>query len=152
TERLMQRQTTGALTVSTSPDFAAKWLVHRLDRFSEANPNIDLLISATMHHVDFAREDVDLAVRHGDGNWPGLDAVRLCAEELFPVCSPTLLAGRQRISGPQDVLKFPLIHTGDRRAWSKWLESVGLRGVEISQGPVLNRDSMAIDAAVDGQG
>src|SRR5262245_61324454 len=154
TDRLVQRQTSGALTVSTSPDFAAKWLVHRLGRFSEAHPDIDLLISASMHHVDFAREDVDVAVRHGDGNWPGLDAIRLCAEELFPVCSPKLLAGRKRISGPRDVLKFPLLHTGDRRAWSKWLHSVGVGDVEIeiSQGPVLNRDSMAIDAAVDGQG
>jgi LysR family glycine cleavage system transcriptional activator len=128
TERLLQRQTTGALTVSTSPDFAAKWLVHRLGRFSEANPEIDLLISAAMHHVDFAQEDVDLAVRHGDGNWPGLDATRLCAEELFPVCSPTLVAGRPRISGPRDVLKFPLLHIGDRlveMAGSRWSQRRG---------------------------
>src|SRR5215510_4822925 len=73
TERLLQRQSSGVLTVSTSPDFAAKWLVNRLGRFAEEHPNIDLRVSATLHHVDFAREDVDLAVRHGDGNWPGLD-------------------------------------------------------------------------------
>ena len=84
TERLVQRQTSGVLTVSTSPDFAAKWLVNRLGRFAEAHPDIDLRVSATIQQVDFAREDVDLAVRHGDGNWPGLDAVRLCSEQLFP--------------------------------------------------------------------
>src|SRR5229473_346090 len=61
TERLVQRQTSGVLTVSTSPDFAAKWLVYRLGHFSEAHPEIDLRISATMHHVDFAREEVDVA-------------------------------------------------------------------------------------------
>src|SRR6266853_6000702 len=88
TERLVQRQTSGVLTVSTSPDFAAKWLVPRLGRFSEAHRDIDLRVSATMHHVDFAREEVDLAVRHGDGNWNGLDVVRFCSELLFPVCSP----------------------------------------------------------------
>lgn len=104
TERLLQRQTSGVLTVSTSPDFAAKWLVHRLGRFSEAHPDIDLRISATMHHVDFAREDVDLAVRHGDGRWSGLDATRLCHEDLFPVCSPKLQIGRRRIKEPRDVL------------------------------------------------
>ena len=79
----MQRQNSGVLTVSTSPDFAAKWLVHRLGRFSEAHPDIDLRVSATMHHVDFAREDVDLAVRHGDGNWPGHDVIRLSPEQLI---------------------------------------------------------------------
>jgi LysR family transcriptional regulator, glycine cleavage system transcriptional activator len=73
TERLMQRQSSGALTVSSSPDFAAKWLVHRLGRFAEAHPGIDLRVSATMHHVDFAREDVEIAVRHGDGHFIGPD-------------------------------------------------------------------------------
>src|SRR6185295_873404 len=90
TDRLVERQSSGVLTVSASPDFAAKWLVHRLGRFAEAHPDIDLRVSATMHHVDFAREEVDLAIRHGDGNWPGLNVVRLCSEQLFPVCSPKL--------------------------------------------------------------
>src|SRR5215211_2481382 len=106
TERLVQRQSSGVLTVSTSPDFAAKWLVHRLGRFAEAYPSIDLRVSATLHHVDFAREDVDLAVRHGDGNWPGLDMARLSAEQLFPVCSPKLLAGRKGMKKPSDVVRF----------------------------------------------
>src|SRR3954454_22286338 len=90
TERLLQRQRGGSLVVSTSPNFAAKWLVHRLGRFAEAHPDIDLRISASLHHVDFAREDVDLAVRHGDGQAPGLHVARLCVEELAPVCSPKL--------------------------------------------------------------
>ena len=51
TESLKQRQSTGVLTVSTSPDFAAKWLVNRLGRFSEAHPEIDLRVSAAMHHA-----------------------------------------------------------------------------------------------------
>lgn len=152
TERLLQRQSSGVLTVSTSPDFAAKWLVNRLGRFAEEHPSIDLRVSATLHHVDFAREDVDLAVRHGDGNWPGLDVVRLSAEQLFPVCSPKLLAGRNRLTRPADVLKFPLIHVDDRKDWARWLEAVGVDGAELSHGPVLNRASMVIDAAIDGQG
>jgi LysR family transcriptional regulator, glycine cleavage system transcriptional activator len=152
TERLVQRQTSGVLTVSTSPDFAAKWLVNRLGRFAEAHPSIDLRISATLHHVDFAREDVDLAVRHGDGSWAGLDVARLSTEQLFAVCSPKLLQGRQRISKPADVLKFPLLHLDDRKDWAKWLEAAGVADAELSHGPVLNRASMVIDAAVDGQG
>ena len=83
-----------------SPDLAAKWLVSRLGRFAEAYPEIELKVSATMHHVDFAREDVDLAIRHGSGNWVGLDAVNLGAEELFPVCSPALLGSQRGIRRP----------------------------------------------------
>jgi LysR family glycine cleavage system transcriptional activator len=152
TERIVQRQNAGVLTVSTSPDFAAKWLVYRLGRFAEAYPGIDLRISATMHHIDFAREDVDVAVRHGDGNWGGLDAVRLCTEELFPVCSPKLMSGRNRIARPSDLLKFPLLHLDDWKAWSKWFDSAGVADVKLSRGLALNRASMLIDAAVDGQG
>jgi LysR family glycine cleavage system transcriptional activator len=152
TERIVQRQNAGALTVSTSPDFAAKWLVYRLGRFAEAYPGIDLRVSATMHHIDFAREDFDVAVRHGDGNWGGLDAVRLCTEELFPVCSPKLMSGRNRITKPSDLLKFPLLHLDDWKAWSKWFDSAGVVDVKLSRGLALNRASMLIDAAVDGQG
>jgi LysR family glycine cleavage system transcriptional activator len=107
TERIVQRQKSSVLTISTSPDFAAKWLVNRLGRFSETHPEIDLRISATVHHIDFAHEDVDLAIRHGDGDWAGLDVVRLCSERLFPVCSPKLIAGPS-ITAPSDLLKFPL--------------------------------------------
>jgi LysR family glycine cleavage system transcriptional activator len=66
-----------------------------------------------MHHVDFAREEVDLAIRHGDGNWAGLGAVRLCSEQLFPVCSPKLVSGRNRITKASDLLKFPLLRLDD---------------------------------------
>lgn len=152
TERLVQRQTSGALTVSTSPDFAAKWLVHRLGHFAEAHPEIDLRVSATMHHVDFAREDVDLAVRHGDGNWPGLDVTRLCAEHLFAVCSPKLVSGRNRVSTPADILKFPLLHLDNRADWAEWLAAADVATADLKRGPVLNRASMLIDAAIDGQG
>jgi LysR family glycine cleavage system transcriptional activator len=152
TERLLQRQNAGVLTVSTSPDFAAKWLVHRLGHFAEAHAGIDLRVSATLHHVDFAREEVDMAVRHGDGNWPGLDTVQLSSEQLFAVCSPKLLSGRRRLAKPVDILKFPLIHLDSRQDWTKWLLSVGIRDADAMHGPVLNRASMVIDAAINGQG
>src|SRR3954453_21344980 len=152
TERLMQRRTSGGLTISTSPDFAAKWLVHRLGRFAEVHPDIDLRISATMHHVDFAREDVDIAVRHGDGHWTGLDVVPLCSEELHAVCSPGLVSGWNRRVEPSDVLRFPLLHLDDHSDWTRWLEAAGVPATGIPHGPVLNRASMVIDAAIKGQG
>ena len=151
TERLVQRQTSGVLTVSTSPDFAAKWLVYRLGRFAESHPEIDLRVSATAPHVDFAREDVDLAVRHGDGKWPALDAVRLCSERLFPVCSPKLVSGRNRIKTATDLLKFPLLHLNDWTTWTRWFEAAGVSD-PVAHGPSVNQASMLIDLAVDGQG
>lgn len=152
TDRLLQRLHSGVITVSTSPDFAAKWLISRLRRFAETYHPIELKVSATMHHVDFAPEDVDLAIRHGAGNWVGLDAVNLCSEELFPVCNPALIRSRRGIHSPEDVLQFPLLHLNDRRDWSKWLEAAGASGEGLLHGPILNHASLLIDAAIDGQG
>src|SRR5262249_43880917 len=104
-----------------------------------------------MHHVDFAREEVDLAVRHGDGSWPGLDAVRLSAEQLFVVCSPKL-SGRRRLERPADILKFSIDPSRQPGDWAKWLQSFGIDDADVSHGPVLNRASMVIDAAINGQG
>src|SRR4029079_10915940 len=103
TEQLLRRQKSGVLTVSTSPNFAAKWLVHRRRRFAQAPPAIELRVSASLHHVDFAREDIDLAVRHGDGRETGLHVVRLFAEDLFPGCSRKLLGGRGARPPPADL-------------------------------------------------
>lgn len=151
TERLMQRQRSGVLTVRVGPDFAAKWLVNRLGRFVESHPEIDLRVSAGDQRVDFAREDVDLAVRHGDGQWPELEVVRLCSERLFPVCSPKLFQGRNRVTSASDLLKFPLLRLEDWTNWGRLFEAAGV-DTPAMPGPVLNRASLLIDAAIDGQG
>jgi LysR family glycine cleavage system transcriptional activator len=151
TEHLLQRQGSRVLTVSTSPDFAAKWLVNRLSSFAEKHPDVDLRVSAATHSVDFAREDVDIAIRHGDGNWPELEVKRLYSERLFPVCSPKLIAGRNRITKAMDLLKFPLLRLEDAKNWTRLFGAAGVKAT-VGPGPVLNRASMLIDAAIDGQG
>jgi LysR family transcriptional regulator, glycine cleavage system transcriptional activator len=126
--------------------------VHRLGRFSDAHPEITLRISADMHHVDFAREDVDVAVRHGEGNWPGLDAVRLASEQLLAVCSPALSDKHCGLRAPADLLKLPLLHLDAREAWGEWFAEAGIADADVSHGPVMNKAAMVIDAAVSGQG
>jgi len=152
TDRMLQRQSAGVLTVSTSPNFASKWLVHRLGRFAEDHPTIDLRVSAALNHVDFAREDVDVAVRHGEGAADGLDCNRLYTEELFPVCSPDLLRGPHPLKTPADMVHHPMLHLDHRDDWTRWLDLADVTRTDVSRGLVLNQASMIIDAAVDGQG
>src|SRR6266567_1101797 len=90
--------------------------------------------------------------RIGEGTEPGLHVIRLCTEELFPVCSPKLLDGRNRLRTPSDLGRFTLLHVSERQGWRQWLDFAGVNGVDPSRGPVLNQASMAIDAAVNGQG
>jgi len=125
--------------------------VHRLGRFAAAYPEIDLRVSTTTKQVDLIAEHVDLAIRHGDGHWLGLDAVPLCAERLVPVCSPKLLSGRERVTQASDLLKLPLLRLDGWSTWARWFEAAGI-SAPAQRGPVLNQASMLIDAAVDGQG
>lgn len=151
TDRLLQNRPSSILVFSTSPDFGAKWLVHRLGRFTAAYPEIDLRVSSTTQQVDLIAEQVDLAVRHGNGHWSGLDAVALCSERLVPVCSPKLLSDSTHVAKASDLLTFPLLRLQGWTNWSTWFEAAGV-SVSPRVGPVLNQASMLIDAAVDGQG
>jgi len=152
TDQLLKRQNSGVLTVSTSPNFASKWLVHRLGRFTDLFPQIDLRLSANKRHIDFAKEDVDVAVRHGDGLEKGLSLTRLYTEQLFPVCSPKLMQGRHSLKNIENLAHHNLLHLDDRQDWSKWLTIAGLEDIGLTQGPVFDQASLVIDAAVAGQG
>ncbi len=140
------------LTVTVSPNFANKWLVPRLGDFSAAHPEIDLRISASRRHTDFASDDIDLAVRHGTGDWPHLHVQRLCKEEIYPVCGPALLTPWALLERPGDLRRHTLLHDRDRAGWRQWLISFGVPAGIADQGPVFSDTSLAIDAAVAGQG
>lgn len=139
------------LTVSVSPNFAGKWLVPRLGDFLKQHPDIDLRISASMRHIDFGVDDVDVAVRHGVGDWPQLDVTRLADETVFPVLSP-MLSEAASISEPTDLLQLPLLHDDDRQTWHDWLVDVGCTPPLPLEGSVFNQAAYAIDAAIAGQG
>ena len=87
-KKLQAQTSTGVLTVAISPAFAAKWLLPRIDTFQQAYPDIDIRLDTNLKPVDFGRHGIDIAVRYGQGSWPGLVAEKLMDEEVFPVCSP----------------------------------------------------------------
>ena len=89
--------------MTASPSFAAKWLVLRLHRFQERCPQIDVRISATDDVVDLTRGDFDIAIRYGTGHYSGLDVELLFKNEVFPACSPQLLAAGPPLRTPDDL-------------------------------------------------
>src|SRR3954469_17750758 len=94
------------LTVSVMPAFATYWLLPRLAGFNERHPDIEVNIRPTLSLTDFARDEVDMAVRFGAGTWPGLTSIKLSDEELIPVCSPAFRRGRLP-RAPGDLLELP---------------------------------------------
>lgn len=142
------------LTVSCSPNFAQKWLIPRLGSFLEENADIDLRISAAAHHVAFEDDGIDIAIRHGDGNWPGFVVTRLCKEWVFPVVSPHLVQATHPIESISDFQHFVLLHDQQREGWDAWLKTFNINPAEfdLGRGPVFSQTSLAIDAAVASQG
>jgi LysR family transcriptional regulator, glycine cleavage system transcriptional activator len=155
TDRLLRKDDDNVLTISTLASLAAKWLVPRLSIFQEANPRIDVRVTTSSGLVDFKSGDVDAAIRYGRGQWPGMRADWLTADELFPVCSPALLQGGKPLKCPQDLAHHTLLHTsgGYDDDWRLWLTAAELPS-DISKQPGLSFDMvlMTVQAAIDGLG
>lgn len=58
--------------------------------------------------VELQRQTVDLAIRYGRGNYPGLRVCKLMSDMFLPVCSPRLLGGEHPIRKPDDLVHHPL--------------------------------------------
>ncbi|WP_407185808.1 transcriptional regulator GcvA [Bradyrhizobium centrosematis] len=155
TDRLLRKDDDKVLTVSTLASLAAKWLLPRLADFQEQHPGIDVRITTSTSLVDFQRDNVDAAIRYGRGQWPGLRADWLMADELFPVCSPSLLRGDKPLRWPEDLRNHALLHTSNANSddWRLWLTAAGLPA-DIARHPGITFDMifMTIQAAIDGIG
>ena len=148
----------GRLTVSVAPSLASKWLVPRLDRFQDAHPDIDVWVSADMDVVDFAVDDVDIAIRYGIGAYENLVTEHLMAEKIVPVCSPDLLTGDHPIKSPADLVHHTLLHDAGTEkdpscpTWPMWLKAAGVCHKQGERGLKFNQSSLVIEAAVAGKG
>lgn len=159
-----------SLTVWMAPSFAAKWLVPRLHRFAIGHPDIDLRISASTDLIDtvharssipaenFQKNDVDIAIRFGTGDYPGCRVDRLLTATAVPLCSPQLLeeSNEHPLRSPDDLRYYTLLHDDTayegRPDWASWLKAADIKGIDAERGVHFNHVSLALEAAIDGQG
>jgi len=138
------------LVVTSDVSFAALWLVPRLGKFTARHPGIDIVLDPGHRLVDFAKEDVDLGIRFGGGEWSGVDARKLADAELMLVSSPKFLRDNP-LAAPLDLNGGLLIQETAKECWDAWLAAAGISGVVVPSGPTLNGD-LALAAAEAGQG
>ena len=150
TERVRRIEEPRKLTIATTPSFAARWLMPRLTGFLERHPEYDVRLSTSNAVADFARQDIDVAIRYGRGSWPGLKAQLLLTAELFPVCSPSFGRGPRPLRVPADLRPRTLLRLA-LDEWPKWLEAAGL-GSRRAEGPQFSDIGLLTQAAVAGQG
>src|SRR6185437_11176687 len=139
------------LNISATPSLAAGWLVPRLSDFYFRHPDIDVNLRAPTALADFSRDEVDLALRYGRGQWPGMHAEKLLSADVFPVCSAHYRGGKLPTK-PVDLLQGDLLHVGGLPSWEEWFKSANVTLEGPLRGPRFGDYTLAVQAAKRGQG
>lgn len=138
------------LTISVAPVFASKWLVPRLSRYAALHPGIQVRLDASTRLVNPDAGDIDLCIRVGEGKWSGVRQEFLLAQEVFPVCAPALA---ERLRQPADLREVPIVlDAHSNLSWDQWLGAHGMAEGELKHGNSFTDASLALDAAIAGQG
>lgn len=138
------------LVVSVAPAFASKWLLPRLSRHFARHPNVLLRIDASARIADLDHSDIDIAIRLGDGKWPDSRAELLLAQEVFPVCAPSIAA---KLKSIEDLAQTCAIT--DERAmisWDSWFKAAGAEPVTFLKGARFTDPMLCLESAIAGHG
>ncbi len=151
--QILRRKNETSLTVSVSTYFVTRWLSPRLGKFLNAHSDITVRLQHSVNDPDFTVEDVDLAIRWGDGRWPNSQSEPLIEMPMIAVCAPSLLVGDSGIRQPADLIHHTLLYDQpgiDR--WPEWLRMAGLDPAETPPGPVIVDPNVRVQSAIDGHG
>ena len=147
-----REQYSNVLSVRLAPSFAAKWLSPRLKYFWLQYPEIDLRLFHAHSAVDFEREEIDIAVTYGKGDWPGVVVDKLLSLDFFPVCAPSFFHNDKPLNDIGNLRYYALLHDANYECWSDWLKLAGIDHIDADRGTVIDDTNVLIQAAIDGQG
>nr|WP_295383254.1 LysR substrate-binding domain-containing protein [Pseudoxanthomonas sp.] len=142
-DRLAGGDAREVLTVGVVGTFAIGWLLPRLPAFAATHPDIELRVSTHNNRADLAGEGLDMAIRFGDGDWPGEVCTPLWATPFAPVCAPALA---EALRQPRDLAHVPLLRSFRADEWPRWLAAAGLTGLQ-ARGPQFD-SSLTLAGAV----
>ncbi|GKX58075.1 transcriptional regulator GcvA [Leminorella grimontii] len=155
---LREGMTNGILNVTTSPAFAAKWLLPRIEDFQLQWPEIDVRLETSLKLMDFTAQGIDVGIRYGLGRWEGLQTELLMSEEVFPVCAPAMLSENPRLNCSMGMAEQTLIHDlsmehhQDFITWDRWFRRFSVQAITSKPGLRINSSAAVLQAAVDGHG
>jgi LysR family glycine cleavage system transcriptional activator len=151
--RLVREESNSILVISTMQTIAGNWLAPRLGGFQLLHPEYTVRLDISPNVVDLESEGVDVVIRSGKGDWPGLTSHFLLTQTFTPVCSPHYVAREGRPKSPADLLNHVLIDRNDVW-WPIWFEAAGLpRDASVKRPSIdVNTQQMAAILAVAGSG
>jgi LysR family glycine cleavage system transcriptional activator len=150
--KIERYQQPNVLSVTMLPSFASRWLVPRLWRFNRRCPDVELRVNPTSTQVDMLNSDIDLAIRLGDGNYPGLVCDPLMIEYAYAAACPQIAS---RIRCPDDVFNFMMVHgyVNTGMHWENWVRKAGVQSPRTKYtSQVINEGSLIIEMLLSGHG
>jgi LysR family transcriptional regulator, glycine cleavage system transcriptional activator len=140
------------LSLTTLPSLGTSWLTPRLGKFRARHPDLALELDLSADAQDLTAGRFDAAIRNGNGQWPGLQAVELFPSVFMPLCAPALKAAAAAIDDPHATLSVPLLGRPDW--WRLWYRARGIQAVALPGkfGTHLSAEYLDIAAAVAGHG
>lgn len=150
---LKERRGASSVVLSTTPSFAARWLLPRLPLLAEDHPHIQVSVLADQRLDDFSNSDADLAIRMGEGPWPRLTCQPLMEDRLYPVMGNQLWARTGHSKDPDILTRLPLLHDRDpQTGWARWRDEFGPRDLAVSEGARFASSDLLLRAAALNQG
>jgi LysR family glycine cleavage system transcriptional activator len=139
------------LTVSLTSEIGLRWLMPRFHRFRQQHPDIDTAILSTYQVVDLKAGEADLALRYGEGDWQDGAVETILEFTVSPVCAPAV---RDAIAGlsPSEALNSQTLILEDYDDWDLWLAAAGVDSFDPPRRLRFLDYSMAVTAAIAGQG
>ncbi len=154
TDDLLGPDLSRPLTISLTSEIGKRWLMPRFHRFMDLYPDVGITILSTHRTADLASGEADAALRYGAGDWPGLAADPIMSFSVSPLCAPQI---KEKFNGlaPAEMLALctAIRDVDDNHDdWAAWLNAAGVAGLPFGKVLRFEEYSMAIKAAISGQG
>ena len=144
------------VTLNSSSAFSHYWMMPKLHQLRELHPDIDLRLQNSVREPDLDIENISVAVRLGDGHWPGYYAAKLADEVIFPVASPRVMQAARNLRSIPNLLHERLLHLEEpvriRPTWKQWFAHHGIHNTQVSEGLRFNDYVLVLQAAQTGEG
>ena len=153
---IFQRSQNDHVTLSVSTAFAYYWMVPKLEELHIRHPEVDLRLQTSDREPDIDAEGISLAIRRGDGNWPGVHSALIAPEIIYPIASPQVMHASVNLKTVANLLHERLIHleepVRERPSWTQWFAYHGVKEREPKAGLRLNDYALVLQAAMAGEG
>ena len=151
TEAMLRPTGRNVVRLTLPPSLAATWLIPKLGAFERDHPDLELQLVPTTRVLELKRDQVDLAIRHGKGVWPGIDAIFLLEETALPVCAPGyFVPNEDPLAGLQHVRLIVNARFPDE--WEEWARARGLTAPTLAGAIELEGIEQALQVAESGHG